>query len=313
MTENKPIPKALYITRFCNFGNNMVQFYNALKFAREMGVPKIYIKGLGAPYIFNPSFKRITVLGNIEVINERPPIKMQLVKYQKSVFTPEGVLVDKFFRGKEHGGYPFIQVYDDAPLIWDAIRQVMQPPPSCISKELYVHIRSGNIFRRPKPKQNYVQPPLSFYQMAIADQIERHKPKGIKIVFQDKSNFMIDPLVAHCKRLGLPVSVHSNPSNAVADITELLKAKCSVIGKGTWMPVISCIAGAVREISCFRLLDCAYLFKNSKTNIRIYEDADGGYIKNWRIRPGNFPDSNAQIQQLLHYPIQQIRLKEDAN
>lgn len=309
--ENFMTPTALYIVRYCRFGNNIIQLFNALKLAREIGIKKVYLNTIAGSLLFTPNFRGITVLDNIEVLNEMPKSKTKFIKHQRPILTKEGILADRFFHAQSNGGYPFTQEYEDSPLIWGAIRKIMKIPPACISDDLYVHVRSGDVFTRPNPKLNYVQPPLSFYQKAILDQLERYSIKGIKIVFQNKHNFIIDPLIDWAKKLGKPVSICSNPDDAKADVRELLKARYSIIGKGSWMPIISCIAGKVKEISCFRALDGAFLFKNSKTNIRIYEDADGNYIHNWRIRPGNCPEAKVQIQQLLHYPIEQIRLKDE--
>ena len=63
--------------------------------------------------------------------------------------------------------------------------------------DLYIHIRSGDIFINPKVIWFYAQPPLCFYKKII----KKHKFNNIYIISEDKSNIVIDELLDQYKKI----------------------------------------------------------------------------------------------------------------
>ena len=69
-------------------------------------------------------------------------------------------------------------------------------PTVMVNKDdLYIYIRSGDIFTGTHPHPNYIQPPSCYYKR-IVDNFFFHK---IYIIAEDKSNPVIDDLLAHYK------------------------------------------------------------------------------------------------------------------
>jgi len=172
---------ALQIERSCRLGNNILQFAQALLFARQIGAKIISVGKLGV-FLFNPKFKQhICPDGTIITRSEVFPPKTAVIK-------------DTFFGATKFGGQKFSPDYNLIKQTFSDIRSVMGiNPKNCgTSNDIYCHVRAGDIFLRPKPKFNYVQPPLAFYLKSIVDFLETEECEKIKVVYETKDNPVVD-------------------------------------------------------------------------------------------------------------------------
>ena len=93
-------------------------------------------------------------------------------------------------------------------------------------EDLFIHIRSGDIFKyKANNAMNYAQPPLCFYQSIL----NNFKFRNIYILAIDKSNPIIDILMRQYKQIILTnnplnedLSILSNAYNIVASISSFL-------------------------------------------------------------------------------------------
>ena len=88
--------------------------------------------------------------------------------------------------------------------------------------DLYIHIRSGDIFTNPDVTWFYAQPPLCFYIKII----KKNKFNNIYIISEDKSNIVIDKLLDLYKNikykqndLDIDISYLLNAYNVVASVS----------------------------------------------------------------------------------------------
>ena len=72
-----------------------------------------------------------------------------------------------------------------------------------------VHIRSGDLFDRPDPHPNFVQPPLAFYTLALSHFAEARRDAEVTLVYEDEANPVIPALRAFLESSGTPYSVSS--------------------------------------------------------------------------------------------------------
>ena len=287
-------PTALHIKKYCRFGNNIIQTYGAIGFAKQLGIKKIYIGDVGSLFLLNPGFHSTTIDG-VLLTRDKPGKN-------------EEIISDKFFHAHTFGGHtPDIDISQCRKVFDEVSNKVMGIKDRNISDELFIHLRSGDIFTLPKPKRNYVQPPLSFYQKAIIDQIELTDFSGIRICFEDYHNPVIGRLIDWCKtRLDLPVTIQSKPKSLSADLKELFKARHIITSFGSFIPMICCLSGGVERLSYFRDLPGINYLKQFDTRLVKYVD-DGSYMKKWAIVPHSIPESDAQKEMLVTYPKAKIK------
>ena len=83
--------------------------------------------------------------------------------------------------------------------------------------DLYIHIRSGDIFK-PSLNSDYLQPPLCFYQNII----NNFKFRKITIISQNKNNPIIDKIleqypniIYHSQNISIDIAYLSNSYNSI--------------------------------------------------------------------------------------------------
>ena len=159
---------SIYIKMTGRLGNNIVQLSNAIYFCEFMNISTIYIK-YNFCWIKNP----ITTSKGIRIIPTRRVPKESLVLW-RNIF---------FFDAE--GYWPEDRVFEFASETLKALPEV-----NVNENDLYIHIRSGDIFRKwPSPK--YGQPPLCFYESII----EKWGFKNVYLLIEDKKNPVINHLV----------------------------------------------------------------------------------------------------------------------
>jgi hypothetical protein len=256
---------ALMIADSARFANAVVKLLNAYGFAKQFGIPLIY----------HPGFEFLSdniVVDEIRIIKGEP--------------SEANVLKSNFFYGKIFR--PFFQLttsrcdllrklspHLDFPLGGQRLRS---------EKELFIHIRSGDIFKKEITHHLYGQPPFSFYKKVI----ELEKWELVSLVYEDDSNPVIDRLKAYLKELSVAFETHSGTLKQ--DIEVLCGAKDLVIGRGNFIYPVLCLSKNIERVFCFENDDrCSWGLQNSNISFVTVTDKLGAFrndvLKHWKNTP----------------------------
>lgn len=170
--------------------------------------------------------------------------------------------------------------------------------------ELVIHIRSGDIFDSKLIHPKYGQPPLSFYILAI----NHFKPKSIILIFENKKNPTINPLISYVNEIKCKLKIQKT-STLKDDISYLFNAKNIVCGNGTFVPGILLGSSNIESIYIFEASDdYKYLWslEHIKNFFNVY-DKNGFYRKN--LLSKNWCASNFQLWLMKSYSINNLRLE----
>ena len=88
------------------------------------------------------------------------------------------------------------------------------PHPTINKKDLYIHIRNGDVYKHPKRGKNYAQPPLCFYKKVI----ESKKFNNVHIIAENDKYPIIKRLVSDYK------NVNYNKNSLRQDASKLVYA-----------------------------------------------------------------------------------------
>ncbi len=253
---------ALVITRALKFGNAILQLTNAIAVARQLGVRKIYHRGF--------AFLRDDAqIDEIALLRGAPSRE----NYLASSFFPNALL--------ETLCPMMVPRYQIARQLapWLTLQQQRSDAGST-RRHGYIHIRSGDIFAMATPHPLYGQPPLSFYTSII----RRERWDKVVLVFENRLNPVIDPLLAFLMAEHIPYEIQSR--NLDEDTARLLEAENIVIGRGTFVYPMLCISDNVRRVFCFES-DSAEEWGLDQSPIQFIRVSDqtGGYrdtvMKRW--------------------------------
>ena len=202
--------KNIYIKDSWKFGNNLIMLNNMIYYFEILGEKKnIYINNAHHWYIKD---KIVTDYVNIEMINDT------LINCNDS----ETICMQKA---------PWILT---PKVIWPEIRlgliksEIMKnlPKIKTSSKDLYIHIRSGDIFRRYYPHSSYSQPPFCFYKSII----NHKKYRNIYLIAVNDKSPMIKKLIEEYPNIILnytslqnDLSVLLNSYNLVGSISSFIQ------------------------------------------------------------------------------------------
>lgn len=293
----------LNVHRVARLGNNIMQLYQSLLFARQIGA-KIVCVGSLRVFLFNPGFKRYVCEDGLVITRDGPP---------KKGFD---VITERFFSPVSFGGHSFAPDLSLIPQVFQEIQTIMGIiPDQCgVSTDLHCHIRSGDIFTRESPKGNYVQPPLAFYVRSILDLLEIGEYKRVKVVYETPHNPVVQALL-DCEQFGIPVVGQS--STLEQDAGEMMRASAIVMSRGSFVPMLSAVSGRTKD-ACFFLhpglevddylsTKTPYILEYFGTRMHNYSD-DGTYIPrhSWKICSPDTEESLLQRKMLVDFPITSI-------
>ena len=190
----------LYVLDILRFGNNMVMFNNLIYYCEILGLKNIYLNSKNNWYIKD---KIVGKYINITMMNPKDVN-----------CNSKDIVCFKFYSGP--GCFllyqtvikPQVRLY----VVKDEIKRNL-PHVEIDPDDLYIHIRSGDIFRIPVPN-GYAQPPLCFYQTII----NNFKFKNIYIITENKNNPLIDILLKNY------TNIFYNPKSLSYDIGYLTHA-----------------------------------------------------------------------------------------
>jgi hypothetical protein len=303
---NKPVLTMpnLKVQKTGRLGNNILQFAHALLFARQIGSEVVDISTLGV-FLFNPNFKQYVCSDGLVITRIQQPVN-------------KNVIHDKFFN--PHHNFGGLTFSPDISLIEQSFNDVsavmgINKEKCGTSADICCHVRAGDIFLRPRPKANYVQPPLAFYVKAVQDLLKTEKYEKIRLIFETKDNPVVDGLISKENLFGVPIVPQS--SELSKDITGILECRGIVMSIGTFTPMLCAISGKFEDACAFResYFAQAYGPESKKTNLieffgtRVHHYVDdGSYIPvgGWEICCPDTEKSLEQKRMILDFPIEKI-------
>ncbi len=211
-------------------GNNIIQLINAITYAKQMQIDYVY---LAKPHSYLSS-RVINVSGTTNIFN----VKHSVCKHKHTYYHTNNIPELQNCLYHRDTSFEIFQTYIKPIYIHAKIHCQAQPDSE---STLYIHIRSGDIFSKPKPHKLYVQPPLSYYDHIITQQ----KPTHIILVSEDRLNPCINALLTKYAGMITHVCKPGDPKN---DIAVLCRAKSIVFGMGTFSFPIMCLSGNLAKV-----------------------------------------------------------------
>jgi hypothetical protein len=223
--------KALVVPKRKRFGNALLQLADAYNIARALGVYKIYHRG----YTF---LHDVAKVGDIMFIKGVPKTNEN---YLIGDFYQNNTLLDACTNNLDR----WQVVHAMAEHMTLSSQSLADEPLN--ERALYIHLRSGDIFKKTPPHSDYGQPPLAFYTKII-----RSQPwVKVHLVFEDQFNPVIPALQRFLSASDIPYETHSGDIHH--DIEVLLRAKNLVIARGTFVYPILCISKNIEQVFYFEV------------------------------------------------------------
>ncbi len=276
---------ALVIPKRKRFGNALLQLADAYNIARGLGVDKIYHRG----YSF------LNDVANVDGI-------LFIKGVPKS---DENYLIGDFYQN-----HALLDVCRDNLDRWEIVHTmakhmtlslVSQTDDPLHERSLYIHLRSGDIFKKTPPHQDYGQPPLAFYTKII-----RSQPwLKVHLVFEDQFNPVIPALQRFLSEAGILYETHSGDIHH--DVEVLLRAKNLVIARGTFIYPILCISKYIDQVFYFEVDEHSlWGLQNSPIHFHKCIDLGDTYRSTILTEWKNNAEQNALM---LDYPESHIRIE----
>lgn len=273
---------ALVVPKRKRFGNALLQLADAYNIARQFGVRKIYHRG----YSF---------LNDVAHVNG--------VKFVKGV--PRGS--EKYLIGDFYQNYALLDVCVNKLDRWEIVHAMTDDMNLTLSAKnddpkeanaLYVHLRSGDIFKKAPPHEGYGQPPLAFYKKIIRSQAW----SKVYLVFEDQFNPVIPALKEFLSASNIEFETYSGDIHQ--DIEVLLRARNLVIARGTFIYPILCISKNINQVFYFEADEHSlWGLQNSPIHFHKYIDLNGNYLRTIMTVWKNDATQNALM---IDYPENQI-------
>ncbi len=268
------------------FGNSVVQYANAIEFIIEN----------------NLKYLKVATGGLVDLPF---PVERNGIKFLPATtrLPDEGAFLRGYFFHITPSSRRTVASRHD--LIHNSVRMlypsIRGESPRSTSQEVSIHIRSGDIFSN-WVHPDYVQPPLSFYELVISRLMENFGVTHIHLVFEDRRNPVVDALENLLKSRGIPYRCQSG--SLEDDISSLLNAKHMVYGSGTFGPAVCHFSDEIDTIHHF-LPEGGHAFENTDNITRTFEvsDASGGYI-----RVGEWRNTPEQRRLMLEYPVDRLKI-----
>ncbi|WP_318285998.1 discoidin domain-containing protein [Limnospira fusiformis] len=264
---------AVFIEKPGRFGNSIIQLSNAYQVAKSIGVYKIYL-----PNFWYIKSGTTNTQSGFEIINVNTP------DFYHEKIVLEGMFFDyqvwsKLAPKSISPPNTYLNMID----LGEAFNLKHSQPLN--QQDLVIHIRSGDIFKN--PHLNYGQPPLSFYQKIIQHQSWH----SINLVFEDKLNHIIEPLIDFCQSQCTVVRQMSNDLRA--DIEYLLRAKTLVASRGSFCPAIATISKNLETVYYFEGSFSVFSLDNPNVSCVRVIDKKGTYKSKVLKETGKTPKHSA--------------------
>ena len=275
------------------FGNHLMQLVHASQAARALGVTRIYVPALPwlEPGANSTSTAGLTYVGYSDL--EDIDVRSLFATFLFEDLAPAVATLDGELRQR---------------LVDRHVSSLFRPPPISSPRppsHIAVHIRSGDLFDRPDPHPNFVQPPLAFYTRALIHFREARSDAEVTLVYEDEANPVIPALRAFLECSGTPYSVSSGFLSD--DFARLLEHRALVLGRGSFGAAVAALStsletlyvpwneprfpGLVQE----RRLDGYLIEEKASRYIELGEWTNSEEQRSWMIR---YPADNLEVVKL---------------
>lgn len=178
------------------------------------------------------------------------------------------------------------------------VPRLMDPLPDIADvkydDELTIHLRSGDIFQN--SPTGYTQPPLAFYTVLIRRLIAERRVRRVRLVFENRFNPCIDPLIVFLESEGIPYRIQNG--TLVEDLVSLIDSPFLVFGFGSFGIGVCLMSRRVDTVYCFKgMNDTEYVEIPSVGRVVVVRDREERYTK-----PGEWTNSREQRLLMLEYP-----------
>ena len=286
--QGAAVADVLIVAQHGRFGNMVRQVSLALASAEQLGIREVIVKSF-------PQFPRGTwILDNGVALTHDPLLRSRMIA------KPSVVLGGDFFVK------PRLPV-DVSDVNFDRIGSSLAEAGELLNLEILspqvmvIHLRSGDAFN-PEPHPRLGQPPLSFYQRVI----ELEKPNKVILVFENRSNPVIDRLIDHLEDKGLDYSLHSESFEA--DLRLLLAARTLVTARGTLTESLLLLSPHLHTWISFSHEPHVYFRRRPIARRVEISDVDGEYSR--ILLAGNWQNSPEQRDMMLNYPVENLSVRE---
>lgn len=271
---------SLRIRRFGFMANNFIQVLNAIHLARHIGVAHVVIPDLGLP-----THGRAISHDGVTLYPQGTPAPPGLC-LEGNFFYPSDLSPEVFASltpARKHAAAARFL----APLI-----ELQAHDSRDRSRELAIHIRSGDIFSH-GIHPGYVQPPLSYYTRIIEDMRADGLIDHVSITCEDRLNPCIDALERYLADHAIPCRIQSG--TLTQDAAFLAGARHLVFGFGTFGYGICLLAGQIDTVHVFDMTMFDGLPNVGR--VVVLRPEPGSYIsrRDWRCTP-------EQLQMMLDFP-----------
>jgi hypothetical protein len=285
---------AIYTLRIGRLGNRIIGAMNAILFAQEQGIGRIYLNlddlktELGVPECFR--------FGDIEILIRKPATG-------ENAF----LMMSRFF----YGHYVPRAVERDqkrlATILREAIRPILLPGLEdgvLDAGTVMVHIRSGDIFAAEGlgGHAGYVQPPLAYYIACLEHAASQHPVERVILVHEDLRNPCIPALEAHLAAAGIPCTMQSGTLRE--DTAIIFGARRIISGHGTFVAALIAQSEKVEAMYFFRRVMLPQLFDAKAPRIFVAHDTAKAFTAY-----GEWSNSAQRRQLMLDYPQGHIAIK----
>lgn len=269
---------ALVVPKRKRFGNALLQLADAFNIARQLGIRKIYHRG----YSF---------LDDVAYVHD--------IAFVKGVpRASENYLIGDFFENQT-----LLNLCVDKLERWEIVHALTDyinlslsaaSDTSQDTNALYIHLRSGDIFKKIPPHREYGQPPLAFYQKII-----RSQPwSKVYLVFENPLNPVIPALQKFLHESNIACETFSGDIHQ--DIEVLLRAKHLVIARGTFIYPILSLSKNIEQVFYFEI-DEHSLWGLQNSPIKFHKCTDLGATYRATILT-EWKNDAAQNALMLDYP-----------
>jgi hypothetical protein len=201
--------KTFFIINNINFGNSMININNIMNYCDFLDCTNIYLNKNYNWYIKNTI---VTEKYNISLIN---PSQINCNDLEVAC-----VSIHNLFYIRPFVIFPEIKFY----ILRNEIKRNL-PTVNIDPKDLYIHIRCGNIFKRPHPY--YSQPPLCFYQKIL----NNFKFRKIYLIAVSNNSPIINKLLSeypniifHMNSKEVDMAYLSNAYNLISSVSTFIEA-----------------------------------------------------------------------------------------
>lgn len=303
----EPTLDALKVARMGRYSNNIIQILHSTLVAKKLGVEKIIL-----PAAFADLREVSTTIGGLRFIQQGQPSSHTERQLESYFWFPSGSL-QALFQGitVKHANQVVSSVVKPIFYQFFPFSTSSEPTWADGKRTLAAHIRSGDLFRSTTaapapvaPHPFYVQPPLSFYQIAIEDAMSRQtEASRVLLVIEDRKNPVVTGLCDWLEEKKLDFQIIDGDFQEA--IQTMLAAQVIVSAYGSVIEMIGMLSEQLEAVYAFRgygrwaekeiagHANYHLLGKEKRIHTLTLEDH--------YIEPGHWQDTPAQKHLMLSY------------